>query len=126
MFFGEKYEETVRMIQFDSSKELCGGTHVSATGEIGLFKILSEGSTSSGIRRIEATTGDTALNYLNDIEALLKDIGGLVKNQDLNAGIEQLVASNKQLEKQLVDLKKANAGAVKKQLLKSKFEVNDI
>jgi len=126
MFFGEKYEETVRMIQFDSSKELCGGTHVSATGEIGLFKVLSEGSTSSGIRRIEAITGDMALNYLNDKEALLKELGSLVKNKDLKAGIEQLVASNKQLEKQLVDLKKANAGIVKNKLLKSIVEVNGI
>ncbi len=126
MLFGEKYEDVVRMIQFDSSKELCGGTHVNATGEIGLFKILSEGSTSSGIRRIEAITGVNALNYLNDKDNLLKEIGGLVKNKDLKKGVEQLVAANKQLEKQLKEFKKANAGNVKEELLKTAVDVNGI
>jgi alanyl-tRNA synthetase len=126
MLFGEKYEDLVRMIQFDTSKELCGGTHVKATGEIGLFKILSEGSTSSGIRRIEATTAENALNYLNEKEILLNELGGIIKNKDLKAGAQQLVASNKQLEKQLVDLKKASAGNVKEELLKSAVELNGI
>ena len=126
MLFGEKYEDVVRMIQFASSKELCGGTHVNATGEIGLFKILSEGSTSSGIRRIEATTGVNAMNYLNDKEALLTEIAGIVKNKDLKKGVEQLVASNKTLEKQITTLKKANAGNVKEDLLKEAIEVNGI
>ena len=126
MLFGEKYEDLVRMIQFDTSKELCGGTHVKATGEIGLFKILSEGSTSSGIRRIEATTAENALNYLNEKEILLNELGGIIKNKDLKAGVQQLVVSNKQLEKQLVDLKKASAGNVKEELLKSAVELNGI
>ena len=126
MLFGEKYEDVVRMIQFASSKELCGGTHVNATGEIGLFKILSEGSTSSGIRRIEATTGVNAMNYLNDKEALLTEIAGIVKNKDLKKGVEQLVASNKTLEKQITTLKKANVGNVKEDLLKEAIEVNGI
>ena len=126
MLFGEKYEDLVRMIQFDTSKELCGGTHVKATGEIGLFKILSEGSTSYGIRRIEATTAENALNYLNEKEILLNELGGIIKNKDLKAGAQQLVASNKQLEKQLVDLKKANAGSLKEELLKSAVELNGI
>jgi len=126
MLFGEKYEDVVRMIQFDNSKELCGGTHVSATGEIGLFKIISESSTSSGIRRIEAITGTRALNYLNDKEELLKTIVELVKNKDLHKGVEQLISSNKQLERQLKEFKKANAGDVKDGLLKSVVEVNGI
>jgi len=126
MLFGEKYEDVVRMIQFGSSKELCGGTHVATTGEIGLFKILSEGSTSSGIRRIEATTGVNALNYLNEKEALLKTISDLVKNKDLKKGVEQLIVSNKQLEKQIAALKKDNAGNVKEELLKSAVVVNGI
>jgi alanyl-tRNA synthetase len=126
MLFGEKYEDVVRMIQFDSSKELCGGTHVAATGEIGLFKILSEGSTSSGIRRIEAITGAKALHYLNDKEELLETIGGLVKNKDLHKGVEQLINSNKQLERQLKEFKKANSGNVKEELLKSAVVVNSV
>jgi len=126
MLFGEKYDDVVRMIQFNTSKELCGGTHVNATGEIGLFKILSEGSTSSGIRRIEATTGANALNYLNDKEALLNKIGALVKNKDLKKGVEQLITTNKTLEKQITTLKKANAANVKDDLLNSAVEVNGI
>ncbi len=126
MLFSEKYEDVVRMIQFDSSKELCGGTHVEATGEIGIFKILSEASISSGIRRIEAITATNALNYLNDKQEMLERIGGLVKNKDIYKGVEQLVSSNKQLEKQLKEFKKANVGGIKDELLKSAVEVNKI
>ena len=126
MLFGEKYEDVVRMIQIDTSKELCGGTHVNATGEIGLFKILSEASISSGIRRIEAITAVNALNSLNEKEELLKTIRALVKNKDLQRGVEQLISSNKQLEKQLKEFKKANAGNVKEELLKSATKVNGI
>jgi len=124
MLFGEKYEDVVRMIQFASSKELCGGTHVAATGEIGLFKILSEGSTSSGTRRIEATTGVNAMAYLNDKEVLLSEITSIVKNKDLKKGVEQLIVSNKQLEKQIAVLKKGNSDNVKDDLLKSVVMVN--
>jgi alanyl-tRNA synthetase len=126
MLFGEKYEDVVRMIQFGSSKELCGGTHVNATGEIGLFKILSEGSTSSGIRRIEATTGVNAMHYLNSKESLLNEIASLVKNKDLKKGVEQLITINKTLEKQIAMLKKANAGNVKEDLLKEAVAVNGV
>ena len=126
MLFGEKYEEVVRVIQFSSSKELCGGTHVNATGEIGLFKILSEGSAASGIRRIEAITGVNAMDYLNNKETLLNEIGGLVKNKDLKKGVEKLITTNKALEKQISTLKKANAGNVKDNLLSSVVEVNGI
>ena len=126
MLFGEKYEDVVRMIQFDTSKELCGGTHVNATGEIGLFKILSEGSISSGIRRIEATTGENALSYLNKKEVLLNEISVLVKNKDLKAGIEQLVDSNKQLEKKLADFKKENIVSIRNVLLESVIEINRV
>ena len=124
MLFSEKYEDVVRMIKFDTSKELCGGTHVNSTGEIGLFKILSEGSISSGVRRIEAKTGENALNYLNKIEDLFNAIGSLVKNKDLKAGVEQLVASKKELESKLAAFKKANSANIKQDLLKSVVEVN--
>jgi len=126
MLFGEKYDDVVRMIQFDSSKELCGGTHVNATGKIGLFKILSEGSTSSGIRRIEATTGICALAHLNKKEELLNEIASIVKNKDLKMGVEQLISTNKILEKQISALKKSNTGNVQEDLLKDAIEVNGV
>ena len=126
MLFGEKYDDVVRMIQFDSSKELCGGTHVKATGEIGLFKIISEGSTSSGIRRIEAITGVSALAHLNKKEELLNEISSVVRNKDLKKGVEQLITTNKTLEKQISTFKKSNAGNVKADLLKDVIEVNNI
>ena len=126
MLFGEKYDDVVRMIQFNTSKELCGGTHVNATGEIGLFKILSEGSTSSGIRRIEATTGICAFAHLNNKEELLNEIAGIVKNKDLKMGVEQLITTNKFLEKQISALKKSNAGNVQEDLLKNAIEVNGV
>ena len=126
MLFGEKYDDVVRMIQFDSSKELCGGTHVKATGEIGLFKILSEGSTSSGIRRIEAITGISALAHLNKKEELLNEIANVVRNKDLKKGVEQLITTNKILEKQISTFKKSNEGNVKADLLKDVIDVNNI
>ena len=126
MLFGEKYDDVVRMIQFNTSKELCGGTHVNATGEIGLCKIISEGSISSGIRRIEAVTGQNALSYLNEKEILLNEISLLVKNNDVKSGVEQLVNAHKLLEKQLLDFQKANLINLKKELLKSAVDMNGI
>ena len=126
MLFGEKYEDVVRMIQFDTSKELCGGTHVNATGEIGLFKILSERSISSGIRRIEAKTGENALRYLIEQEVLLNEIRGLVKNKDVKTGIEQLVYSNKQLDRQLANLKDKNISSVKDDLIASAVKISQV
>ena len=126
MLFGEKYGDVVRMIQFATSKELCGGTHVNATGEIGLFKIFSESSVASGIRRIEAKTGINALNYLNDKEDLLYQIGSLVKNNDVKSGITQLLQTNKILEKKVIDLKKLNLERIKEDLLSSVVDLNGI
>jgi alanyl-tRNA synthetase len=126
MLFSEKYNDVVRMIQFDKSKELCGGTHVNATGEIGMFKILSEGSIASGIRRIEAITAMGTLSYFNQIEDTLKDISHLVKSNDLQSGILQLINSNKELEKKLASLKGKNSESEAKNLLDSSTNINGI
>ena len=126
MLFGEKYEDLVRMIQFDSSMELCGGTHVNATGEIGLFKIFSEGSIASGIRRIEAKTGVYAMQYLNQKEQLISDISTSLKNKDIEKSIEKLITDNKRLEKQLSVIKKANVSTAKDDFLKLAVDSNGI
>ena len=91
MLFGEKYADVVRIVQFEDSLELCGGTHVNNTKDIFGFKILSEGSVSSGIRRIEAITGNRYKKYKKDMEEKLKRIKSLVKNQDIVKGVEDLI-----------------------------------
>ena len=126
MLFGEKYEDKVRMIQFNDSKELCGGTHVSSTGEIGLFKILSEGSISSGIRRIEAITGLEAFNYLNKKEELVTELSTIVKSQDLIKGVHQLINDNKELEKRLKSFKQANSANLTQDLLKETVDIGGV
>ena len=83
MLFGEKYGDTVRAIQYASSIELCGGTHVSSTAEISSFKIKSESSTAAGIRRIEAITADAVTKYYSDMEADYQQIKSIVKNMML-------------------------------------------
>lgn len=126
MLFGEKYEDTVRMIQFDSSRELCGGTHVNATGSIGLFKILSEGSVSAGIRRIEAITGKAAFRYLNEKDKQFSEISDILKSKEVKKQVQQLIAANKQLEKQIREIKQTNIADVQKDLLQSVVVFNGI
>jgi alanyl-tRNA synthetase len=119
--FGEKYGDFVRVITFDRdfSVELCGGTHVPQTSKIGLFKIISEASSASGVRRIEAITAEAAENYYREQEGLVKDIQELLKNPiDLKRSVEALLHERNDLKKELETLHLEKASGVKVELLK--------
>jgi alanyl-tRNA synthetase len=106
--FGEKYETDVRVLRMgDFSMELCGGTHVQRAGDIGLFKIVSEGGVASGVRRIEALTGAGALEYVEASDALLREIAGLVRGsrEDAGAKVREQLERTRQLERDIRTLK---------------------
>jgi alanyl-tRNA synthetase len=127
--FGEKYGDFVRIITFDDkySKELCGGTHVAATGQIGYFKILSESAVAAGVRRIEAITADKAEAYITAQEQEINQLRGLLKgNKDLTAAVTALIDENSKLKK---DAEKAiieRAGNLKHEIVHHMKTVNGI
>ncbi|WP_333983181.1 alanine--tRNA ligase [Ectopseudomonas khazarica] len=125
--FGEKYGDQVRVLSMggDFSVELCGGTHVARTGDIGLFKIVSEGGVAAGVRRIEAVTGAQALAYLNGAEEQLKEAASLVKGNRDNVldKLSALLERNRQLEKELEQLKAKAASAAGNDLAASAVDV---
>ena len=107
MLFGEKYGETVRVLSIGSSKELCGGTHVQRTGDIGLFKIVAEGGVAAGVRRVEAITGANALSYTQNLEGTLKGVAALLKAtpHDVPARVAAAQDQIRALEKEIAALK---------------------
>jgi alanyl-tRNA synthetase len=123
--FGEKYGDMVRVITFDPtySVELCGGTHVPATGNIGLFRISSESAVAAGVRRIEAITGEAVENLLREENQLLNQIKELLKSpKDPIKGLQQLIDEKSQLEKRLEQINREKAGTIRKSL-ESKIEI---
>ncbi len=125
MLFGEKYGDEVRVLEIGSSKELCGGTHVARTGDIGLFKIVSEGGVAAGIRRVEAVAGSVAFDYVQTMEKQLANAAGLLKAQpqEVEAKVGLLLDNIKALEKQLGTLKSKMAASQGDELINSAVEV---
>ena len=124
--FGEKYGDTVRVIKFGDSIELCAGTHVNHTGEIGLFKLTSEGAVASGIRRIEAITSSKALQFYEDQFQENKELKLLIKNNNLFKGVHQLMDENQKLKKQIEKLSFQKAGDLKLDLLQKVVDINGV
>ena len=126
--FGEKYEDIVRVLTMgDFSIELCGGTHVNRTGDIGLFKIISESSIASGVRRIEATSGQNAMDFIHHEANLLSQIAQLVKSDKsaVLVRVEQLLEQTKLLEKNIEQLKAQKASQQSAQLINQCEKINN-
>lgn len=125
--FGEKYGEKVRTIRFGESMELCGGTHVKNTGDIFLFQITGENSTAAGIRRIEAITGQKALQYFKDFEAKYQEVAELLNQpKDLKTTLEKLLAENNKLNKEVEAFKKKEATGLRDIWKKEAVEINGV
>jgi alanyl-tRNA synthetase len=115
--FGEKYGDLVRVIKFGDSVELCGGTHVPATGQIGQFIITSESAISAGVRRIEAITGQNAEEYIKKHLDELAEVKAILNNtQNLKKSVEDLVAQNSKLQKQIEEFERQAAAEIKQEL----------
>ncbi len=128
MLFGEKYGETVRVLDIGTSRELCGGTHVQRTGDIGLFKVVGEGGVAAGVRRIEAVTGANALAYLQNLEDTVNQAASTLKAPvaELNGRISQALDNARALEKEVAALKGKLASSQGDELVNQAVEVKGL
>lgn len=125
--FGEKYGDTVRVIKFGDSLELCGGIHTSRTGNIGLFKIISESAIAAGVRRIEATTGINAEKLIHDNEEIIASVKAMFNNTpNLIASVGKVIEENETLKRRVDEFMRERAADLKKQLLAEKHYINGI
>ena len=125
--FGEKYDSKVRVVEFDESMELCGGTHVEATGQIGLFKIVSESAIAAGIRRIEAVTSDNAMDYVNQKLSVLDEVSKMFANsKNLPDTISKLVSQVGELNKRIEKLETNVSAILRDELLSISEEINGV
>ncbi len=128
MLFGEKYGDVVRVLDIGTSRELCGGTHVGRTGDIGLFKVVGEGGVAAGIRRIEAVTGENALAYLQQLESTVNRAAGTLKapTAELQGRITQVLDQVRTLEKEVAQLKGKLASSQGDELMLQAVDVKGI
>lgn len=124
--FGEKYGDKVRVIKFGDSIELCGGTHTPATGNIGFFKIVSEGAIAAGVRRIEAVTGTQAENMVTENQHLLDELKAMLGTTDILRSIEKLMQDNDKAKKEIEQFEKERINAFTNEIKDSVEEINGI
>ncbi|GAB2650818.1 alanine--tRNA ligase [Emticicia sediminis] len=126
--FGEKYGDFVRVVIFDPkfSVELCGGTHASSTGKIGLFKFISEGSVAAGVRRVEALTGGKAISVINEQLSINTQLKEVLRNNDLIKAVENLLAEKATLQKKVEALENEKLQELKNELAKTVVNINGV